>query len=64
MEEHIKKIQELEKENQAITKRTPWLDISLGGLRTAIEHAGHHQKWMDGEAAKATAVTAAPATNG
>jgi hypothetical protein len=37
------KIEDLIKENQAYTTRTPYLDVSLGGLRTALENLKQHK---------------------
>jgi hypothetical protein len=44
MEKHIQAIEALIKENEAIKERTPFLDVSLGGLRTARENAAEHVK--------------------
>jgi hypothetical protein len=37
------KLESLITENEAIKVRTPWLDVSLGGLRTALENYREHQ---------------------
>jgi hypothetical protein len=42
MNETIKVIQDLIASNQAETVRTPYLDVALGGLRTALANTQEH----------------------
>lgn len=42
MEKHIKQIEALVAENEAIKERTPWLEVSRGGLLTAAANAKEH----------------------
>lgn len=44
MKEHISTIEALIEENRAIEQRTPFLDVALGGLRTALENCREHEK--------------------
>jgi hypothetical protein len=44
MEKHIQSIEALIKANSEIKERSPFLEVSLGGLRTALDNAREHVK--------------------
>jgi hypothetical protein len=47
MKDQIESIKALIEQNRAIKERTPFLDLSLGGLRTAHDSAIEHEKALE-----------------
>jgi hypothetical protein len=63
MEKHIQQIIALIEANIAIKEnRTPFLDVSLGGLRTALANANEHVAELERIAAATAAATTATAS--
>jgi hypothetical protein len=61
MKQYIQTIETLIEENRNIEERTPFLDVSLGGLRTALDNAKEHEKALAAKAAHAKPAAGAPA---
>ena len=51
MNETIKVIEDMIDANRAETVRTPYLDVALGGLRTALANTQEHQAELARQAA-------------
>ena len=49
MEKYLEQIKKLIAENKAMEKRTPFLEVSLGALQTALANAGEHVAQLDRE---------------
>ena len=61
MEQYLTELQALIAKNNAITPRTPWLEVSLGALQTALDNANVHVSMLAKmEAKKAAAAAPAP----
>lgn len=63
MEDMIKQIEGIIETNNAIKERTPWLNVSRGGLQTALHNAQKHVEAVAKgiEATPETIAAAAPA---
>jgi len=56
MEEHIVAIEGLIEGNEKMTTRSPFLEVALGALYTALENAREHEAAMGRAAVAAAAV--------